>query len=444
MNKPTSDAVAAPRGHGKSTLVGLVYLIWLIVNRKEKYIVYISANHSKTVQFLDPIRNELKHNNLLKWCYSVNVKSVRSEEGKDREDCYDILGCRIEAVSFEKNLRGFKYGASRPTLIICDDIETDERVINPEIRLKDEFKLNKIIIPSLDPQIGRMKMIGTILHWDSLLIKKIRTYSGKIYKACEEDLTNILWNDLFTKEILLKRKSEIGSVSFASEFLNNPIESGSSIIKGEWIRNNYDDTISYDDLYPEHERYLGCDFAFGDRVTNDKTAFIGVNVKETTDKYYLNALSVYKGLSITEQFELISELHKRYKFKDVCMEENSIKGMSKDLRYYDFPYYLLWTGATDPAAKFKDKDHEFEDKRHTIGKKSMILRLATLIENNKIVFPYKTEKDKQLTHQIYEELVTFALNDGKLVEVGIHADIPIAIAMVTERINNKKVVGYAV
>jgi len=33
MNKPTSDAVAAPRGHGKSTLVGLVYLIWLIVKQ---------------------------------------------------------------------------------------------------------------------------------------------------------------------------------------------------------------------------------------------------------------------------------------------------------------------------------------------------------------------------------------------------------------------------
>jgi len=438
MNSPTSDAVAAPRGHGKSTLVGLIYLIWTIVNKKEKYIVYVSANHSKTVQFLDPIRAELKNNKLLQWCYHIGMSNVKDEEGKDREDCYDILGVRVEAVSFEKNLRGFKYRASRPTLIIGDDIETDERVINPDIRLKDEHKLNKIIIPSLDPAIGRFKMIGTILHWDCLLVKKIRTYRGKIYKACDIDLNDILWSELFTKEILQKRKEEIGSVAFASEFLNNPVESGYSIIKGDWIRGCFDENKSYNMDSQGDSKYLGCDFAFGDRVVNDKSAF--VSVVSSNDTFIIHAIETLKGRSITEQFEIIQGLHNKNKYTEVVMEENSIKSMSKELYRYTFPYYLIWTGATDSAAKIKG-DIQFEDKRHTVGKKAMILRLATLIENKKIVIPYRTDDDKRISNQLYEELTTFALNDGKLVEVGIHADIPIALAMAMERATDT---GYVI
>ena len=69
-----------------------------------------------------------------------------------------------------------------------------------------------------------------------------------------------------------------------------------------------------------------------------------------------------------------------------------------------------------------------------LGKKSMILRMMTLFEEGDIMLPYKTERDKQLTDQLADELTTFALDGGKLVETGIHADISIALGMALERL----------
>jgi len=439
MFAPGDGAMAAPRGHAKSTVVGLFYLTWLIVNKQERYIGYISSDYDKTVQFIEPIRDAFKGNDRLKSVYNVDLTNTKDDKGRDRENCVDVLGCRVEAASFEKNMRGFRYSKDgfikRPTLLIGDDIEKDERVINPDLRLKDRHRLNKVIIPSLDPEKGRFKMIGTILHWDCLLINKIRLYNGKIFKACTPEFKDIIWSDYWTEERLRAKKRSIGSVAFASEFLNDPLESGASLIKGDWVRRCFDETKSYTDNKTTNTQrydntYLGCDFAFGDRVTNDKSAFVGIGVND--GHYDITGIDTYKGLSVTEQFEIIKDMHLKHDYSEIVMEENSIKSMSKNLFEYEFPYYLIWTGATDTAAKRKS-DADFVDKRHTVGKKAMILRLATQFENQTITIPYKTERDKEISHRLLEELTTFALNDGKLVEVGIHADIPIGLAMALER-----------
>ena len=239
-----NSALAAPRGHGKTSTVGLIFTTFSIVNKLEKYIVYMSENHTKTVQFIDPIRYEFKNNKMLRFIYGdLTPQNVKGDDGKDREDCFDVGGCRVEAVSFEKNLRGFKYRNMRPTLIIGDDIESDERVLNPELREKDRNKLNKIVIPALDIN-GRFKFIGTILHSYSLLKNKIDLYKGKIFKACDVGMENLLWPDRFTKEKLKKIKEDIGSVSFQQEYLNDPIDNTSSLIKREWIEQCFRNDLS--------------------------------------------------------------------------------------------------------------------------------------------------------------------------------------------------------
>ena len=372
----------------------------------------------------------------LKWLYGdLTPSAARDDTGRDREDCIDVGGTRIEAVSFEKNLRGFKYGVYRPTLIIGDDIESDDRVINPILRLKDSNKLNKIIIPALDITCGRFKMIGTILHHDSLLLKKIHLYRGRIYRAIRIDgdgVERILMPELFTKEKLDAKKKSIGSVAFQSEYLNDPVDNESSLIKSEWIRACFDEAISYEEEGQKFDfKYQGVDFAFSDRVTADKSVFCGVGVQG--ESYTITSLIVKQGMTITQQFDYIQMLSKRYGFTDNALEENSIRSMSAELNQYDFPYTLFWTGGQD--AHLDAKSDMGNNKRHTVGKKAMIMRLATQFENGNIVLPYKTDHDKQLTHQIMDECCTYALDDGKLVEVGVHGDIPMALCMALERAN---------
>jgi len=430
-----NDALAAPRGHAKTSITGIIFLIFCIVNKLEKYIVYISQNHAKTVQFIDPIRDEFKNNKMLRFIWGdLTPTNARDDYGKDREDCFDVGGCRVEGVSFEKNLRGFKYKNMRPTLIIGDDIESDERVLNPELREKDKNKLNKVIIPALDIN-GRFKMIGTILHNYSLLKNKIDLYEGKIFTACDENLNNLLWPDRFTKEKLKKIKYDIGSVSFQQEYLNNPIDNTSSLIKREWIEQCFRADLSLEDIFEmEFEmKTMGADFAFSDRITANESAYTGLGKKDNF--YYLLNCQKDKGLSINEQMEIMkNELYPKYRYDKMGLEENSIKAISKDIQQWNLPITLFWTAASDPAAK-KKEHYNWTDKRHTVGKINLIMRLGTAFENKRFIIPYKTEKDKQMAQKILFECTSYALSEGKLVEAGVHPDIPIALGYALELMN---------
>jgi hypothetical protein len=442
---PDDSVVAAPRGHGKSTLIGLGYMLWLILYKKERYIVYTSQNHEKSVQFLEPVKSELQNNKMLKFIYGKNtLGNAKDEEGRNREDCFDYKGIRVQALSFEKNIRGLKYGVFRPSLIILDDIDDDQRVLNPELRRKDSDKLTKQIIPAIDSEIGKVKMVGTILHHDCLLAKRLRIMNGKIYKAIKED-GSILFPALFSREKLESIKYRIGSSSFQSEYLNNPVDNSASVIKNKWVRSTFCEDLSFEEDDNKYDYSVqGVDFAFSDRLTADKSEFIGIGKVEGCMDIF--TCFSKKGMSVIEQFDYIEYLSGLHHFTDNALEENSIRSMSKEINTYKFPCTLFWTGATDSAKKEKDwKDTDFEGKRHTIGKTAMIQRLATVFENNynsrqqeegyTLRIPYKTDRDKEIAHSIMEECCSFALQDGKLVETGVHPDKPIAMCLAMERLN---------
>ena len=446
--KEGNDAFAAPRGHAKTTITGLIFIIFNIANRMEKYIIYVSQNHIKTTQFITPIRDEFLNNDLLNSVYPECVyEASKDEYGKNRQDCFDINNIRLEAVSFEKNLRGFKYKNIRPTLIIGDDIEDDARVLNPELRERDSEKLNKVIIPSLDIN-GRFKFIGTILHQNSLLMKKIKQYDGLIFRACDNDLKNVLWPDRFTKKKLQKIKKDIGSTAFQQEYLNDPSMTQDSIIRREWVIQCFREDLSYKEVQKRAIKNKfklkteGTDFAFSDRITADNSAFVSVGEKD--DFCYVFDCQIKHGLSVNEQLRFLrDELHSKYKYDMIGLEENSIKAVSKDLGTYKLPLTLFWTSASDPSVKKAAyKDYDYLGKRHTVGKFNLIMRLGTAFENKRIILPYKTDEDKQISDRILAECCSYALSDGKLVEAGIHPDIPIALGYALELIDNIKKVYF--
>lgn len=433
LDSDSNDAFAAPRGHAKSTIAGLFYIAWLVVNQREAYIVYVSQSYSKTVQFLTPLRDEFKTNEWLNFVYG-DLRPARGvgEDGRDREDCIDVNGIRVEAASFEKNIRGFKYKTMRPTLIICDDIEDDMRVLNPELRIKDSNKLNKIIIPALDID-GRFKFIGTILHIDSLLINKIKQYKGKIFRAVNED--GLLWADRFTQDKLDKIKKDIGSIPFEQEYMNNPVDTTHSLIKREWVEQCFRADISTEDLKTKKFDFicLGVDFAFSDRVSADNSAFVSLG--KDGDFYYCFHCETHKGWSLQEQMSYIKDtLYPLYRYDTIALEENSIRGITKNIGDYNLPIKLFWTAAKDPAKNIVTdfKREAMPEARNTVGKINLIMRLGTAFENAQFIIPFKTEKDQAVAKKILNELTSYALAEGKLVESTVHPDIPIAMGLSLE------------
>ena len=63
------------------------------------------------------------------------------------------------------------------------------------------------------------------------------------------------------------------------------------------------------------------------------------------------------------------------------------------------------------------------------------MRLGTAFENKRFIIPYKTEADKRTFDRILAECTSYALSDGKLVEAGVHPDIPIGLGYALELMN---------
>ncbi len=55
-------AVAAPRGHAKTTVVSLAYVLWCLLYKKEMFILLVSATKEQAIQLLKAVKDELQTN----------------------------------------------------------------------------------------------------------------------------------------------------------------------------------------------------------------------------------------------------------------------------------------------------------------------------------------------------------------------------------------------
>ncbi len=232
-------AVAAPRGHSKSTIVDLVYLCWVIVHQKASFVLLVSDTYSQAALFLETLKAELESNEQLKMFYGNQV-TAKWAEGDIV--CGGGKGVMVKAVGAGMKVRGLKYRNSRPDLVIIDDLENDEIVESKERREKLERWFNGALIPCLSRE-GRVVMIGTILHYDSLLCKILgkdtyMEFTKRIYKAIANG--KALWPehlDLAKLEDIKQDYINKGQgFLFYQEYQNDPVSDEHRKFKVEKIK----------------------------------------------------------------------------------------------------------------------------------------------------------------------------------------------------------------
>lgn len=244
LNNSNRTAIAAPRGHGKSSLITLGYVLYALAYRKRKFVVLIGASSDLAEKSLGRIGAELRENtNLLETFPHLKIPSdsVRRAKAKKAKDSDLQLsgGARLAAVGAGAALRGLIDGANRPDEIILDDIETDQGTETPEQREKLlEWFLSAVSnLPGASG--GSIRVVGTILHKKSLLATLLseqfsKTYTQLKFAALDHD-GNPLWPAAWTLERLEQKRLEIGSRAFSREYLNNPLDSSQTLWQDAWI-----------------------------------------------------------------------------------------------------------------------------------------------------------------------------------------------------------------
>lgn len=303
LNRRQNSAIIFPRNHAKSTWEKIDTL-HDVVYALEPVILYISNTMKYAQYHFESIKTELENNELLRFIYGDLVPPF-SDVGRKWTNVHlqTVNGVNLVARGAGKG-RGVNIKNQRPTKIICDDIEDDEEVNSSMRREKLHNWLYNVIFPSRDKDRGFIKMIGTVIHSDCEILKFYKVFGGIFRKAIENG--KALWEEQRDLEWLEAERVRVGSTSFNQEYMNNPIDEESQVIKKDWITRNFYDIQPQ---LKEMDIIMACDPAIGQKEMAD---FLGITVvgrHNATGHIYV--LAVFKEkLSIDKQVEKIIEIYK--------------------------------------------------------------------------------------------------------------------------------------
>lgn len=234
-------AVAAPRGHAKSTALTDDYILAVLLFRVESYVVLVSATEELGIEQLTGIATQLRENDDLR--EEFGISHFESDTKSDIiVACRDGHRFRIIAKGAGQRIRGRRWNGKRPGLIVCDDIEEDEQVLNRDTR----EKFRKWFFRALKPLLrkgGKVRMHGTILHEDALLMRLMRdkTWSTKLYRAHKgfDDFSELLWPEQWPEARLRQERdayvAQNDAPGYSQEYLNNPSDNPDAYLQRTWF-----------------------------------------------------------------------------------------------------------------------------------------------------------------------------------------------------------------
>lgn len=120
-------AMAAPRGHAKSSAITLGYGLATLMFRERKFMLLVSDTESQAAQFLGLFKAELQENQDLIDLFEIKkndkglVQFIKDSETDIVVEMKDGHKFRIIAKGSEQKLRGLIWNGSRPDIIMCDD-----------------------------------------------------------------------------------------------------------------------------------------------------------------------------------------------------------------------------------------------------------------------------------------------------------------------------------
>lgn len=241
--------------------------------------------------YLDAIKMEVVDNQLLRQ-YFPGMGFDRDAEGdtifKHRDGYKTLFLCK--GVDQLGSLRGVKFGANRPGLILIDDMEDDKMVQNRDLRndLKNQYDE---VLSRLGHEKTQIIVVGTVLHDDCQLAKLVNKdqypdYHKIIFKAHIDaglSTERSLWPEKWSTYYLNKLMKDDPKV-YAKEMQNDPV-AGSNIrfkredfrtwklennkvllMEGNEIRSSYDLTSC--------KAAIACDLAWKEKRESDSSVIM--------------------------------------------------------------------------------------------------------------------------------------------------------------------------
>lgn len=139
---------------------------------KESTIVIISETAGSAEDFTVRIRDTFQTSERLRYYYKLAIEdAIDSITGQWTRSAYKINGTFVQGIGTGQQIRGKVKGVSRPSLVIADDIYSENNTVSDERRLKIKKWWNNSVMNSVDNLTGKVVVLGTILHDDTIIVE---------------------------------------------------------------------------------------------------------------------------------------------------------------------------------------------------------------------------------------------------------------------------------
>lgn len=240
IDDPTKQkiAIAAPRGFGKTTINTIVHPAKKILFQEKKFIMPVSATATHAIAQGENLKRELLANPQIAKLFGPMKSEVFAK------DCWITSnGVMVLPRGAGQQVRGMLYGASRPDLIIVDDLEEADAVMSEEQRrkLKDWFFADLCNCVDRSSKDWKIVVIGTVLHEDALLVNLLDDpdWHSVRLEICDDELKSN-WPDFISDEEVrdlyegFKRRGQLDV--FYREYRNIPMSKESASFKYEYFK----------------------------------------------------------------------------------------------------------------------------------------------------------------------------------------------------------------
>ena len=431
LSRGKQCAIAAPRGNAKSSIVSLIYVLWCICYGYEKCIVLFSSTRKQSEKLLSHVKEELSSNEGLIKDFPEVCERPNPRWRNDEVITKNKIN--ILSSSVEQGIRGFRNKENRPGLIILDDVEATERIRNKEQREKIHDWFTKVVL-NLGSERTNYIIVGTILHFDSLLAKIISNeefpgWEKKTYKSvikfsnnqylwdkweqiyCGKEPYNgdsgsetakkfytdnkdkmlegieVLWLDKESYYDLMLMRVQKGSHSFDSEKQNEPRDTSGLSIDMNKVVFWEDKHQTLDDLQvflePRKVVLGACDPSVGRDKKSDYSAIVSVFMEHATENIYVIDADMGRW-DINTLVDRICLHHKMRNYAKFVYEANGSQAWLGDIIKK-----VPTTIPVQPVTNMTPKDYR-------------IMKLIVLIEQGRVRLSRKlTELNRQLEQYPY-------------------------------------------
>ncbi len=237
-------AIAAPRGIGKTSIVGLAKTAQAILFQDRKFLPYVSSSHDAAVLQTENLKRELVSNQLIKKLFEpVKIKKSTGIDESFSKKTWVGTQTLVMPRGSGQQIRGILHGNSRPDLIIVDDFEDAENILNENLRkkYKEWFHADLLKCVSRYDRNFKIIYIDTLKHEDALLQDLLDNpdWESIRLEICDDNYDPIA-PEFFSKDDIMKEvayhKQEGILDVFFREYRNLPISTEDPVFDAKNFR----------------------------------------------------------------------------------------------------------------------------------------------------------------------------------------------------------------